>query len=310
VENMDIAKKYTVSAEGLVLMKNIPEGTQIRGAFGETMLQLDLPAKEQFENNTPTTFYFRDALPVHSDNGVGYPVFGKDKMVHYFCNKCNQLIRTDTEIETMTRLDRDTKKAAIFSADLINGRFQFEIVANLRYAEHIKDLETVLAFIKEYGLRIGKQHNKGYKLKVTNITSKIISDIDIEQRAEEIQKYGTFLIHFLGNAILKADPTQSLITALHFYKPDAGMIEGKLVASVPASTDIFMMHFKQLTKKLYTTKERGAPKGYITVGVAQAPNNVFYTALALAEYGYGIGDWVSFGKGNFIVEKNNIWFKQ
>lgn len=299
---MDIAKKYTVYFEGTALMKDIPEGTQIRGAFGETMLNLDLPAKTQFENNTPTTFYFHDAFPVHTDGGIGYPLYGKDKMVHYFCSKCTQLVNYNYGQITLSRLDRDTKKVSIFPADSVTGRFVFDIVANLRFAEQVQDLEDVLGFIKDYGLRIGKRHNKGNKLTVTKVESNTVNETDIEKRADHIQASEHFNIHFLSNAIIKTEPKQSMITALHFFMPNAGMIEGNLIINVPASVNIFMLHYKQTDKRLYKTEERGAPKGYTTPAVVQTPNKTFYIALALAEQLYGIGDWVPFGKGNFKIE--------
>ncbi len=301
---MDIAKKYSFDMEGTVQMQDRPLGQQIRGAFGELMTKLDAQAKEQFADDTPTAFYFRDSFPVHTvDNEPAYPIFNKNqKYIDYICKKCKLRVSYKTDTGIRTRIDRDTKHASSFSTVFLSGTFRTEIVANLKFKQYIPDLEYVLSFIKDNGLRLGKQHDKGSKFNIKNVKEQIISDSDIKARAVQLKNYKKYFIHFLSSAIIKSEPTQSLITTLHFFN-NVGQMEGKILISPRTDWKIYMLHYKESTQNIYKTEEYGSPPGYITEASLMSPNDVFYEALAMAEQLYGIGEWIAFGKGNFEVRE-------
>ena len=146
-----------------------PPGQAIRGALGYLFLAADLPLISSYEVNAEPVLYFKDALPYHhQDGGILYPVIAPEKYVNYQCQECKEILRYPSfkSVVTKTRLDRHKGSVSMMwrqEGITKRARFRFKVIVKLKRdaEDNLAALLTVLRFIEENGLALGKRSMKG-----------------------------------------------------------------------------------------------------------------------------------------------------
>ncbi len=299
-----------------------PPGQAIRGAFGYLFLAAGLPIIKTYEVNAEPVLYFKDALPYHHvDGGILYPVITQEKYVNYQCQKCRDILRYPSfkSVITKTRLDR--YKGTVSMMWRQEGitkitRFRFRIIVKLKHEgeENLAALIAVLRFVEENGLALGKRSMKGSgRLQLEKLSYKLITGADIEKRAAELRDKDTIRVRLLSEAIVREKGTNLTVirgnnflwsvknAAKNFNYDYKNFSAGVKLISYETSKP-YPLGFLDL-KLSGGRPEIAIPKGStFTYRIEPGAPAEFYTALALLERCHGIGNRVSSGKGEIIIE--------
>ena len=299
-----------------------PPGQAIRGAFGYLFLAAGLPIIKTYEVNAEPVLYFKDALPYHHrDGGILYPVITPEKYVNYQCQECKEVLRYPSfkSVITKTRLDRDKGVVSMMwrqEGITKSAQFRFKVIVKLKRdgEENLAALMAVLKFVEENGLAIGKRSMKGSgRLQLENLSYKLITRDDIEDRAAELRDKEVIKVRLLSEAIVREKGTNlTIIRGKNFlwsvknaaknfnYDYKNFSAEVKLIDYV--TTRPYPVGFLDI-KLAGGRPEIAIPKGStFTYKVERGAPAEFYTALALLERCHGIGNRASSGKGEIIVE--------
>lgn len=297
-----IATKVICEISGSGIFRTpYPLGQHIRGAFGELFYRMESPVAKTFEDTTPTVYYFRDALPLHHD-GVFLPEYTKEGTV-YRCSTCKRLERYVSRFHKIYRvsLDRETKRASGFPQELREGKFRFEIIVK-EVEGSMEEMLRALNFFREYGLRLGSAHNKGYCSFRLDYRTEPITVDHVVSRGSAIKNLGTNLkVHLLSDAIIRADIHNSIVTACKFFH-DFGRFQTKVYTrNLVASKEVFFLDYKASKGAPGRVTQHAVPAGTVFELHLENVEEAFYSSLALAEQCYGFGARVSAGKGHFRV---------
>jgi hypothetical protein len=299
-----------------------PPGQAIRGAFGYLFLAAGLPIIKTYEVNAEPVLYFRDALPYHyRDGGILYPVITPEKYVNYQCQKCKEVLRYPTfkSVVTKTRLDRYKGVVSMmWRQEGITRRenFRFLVIVKLKRdaEDNLSALIAALRFVEENGLAIGKRSMKGSgKLLLKNLSYELITRRDIEGRAAELREKEVIKVRLLSEAIVREKGTNlTTIPGKNFlwsvknaaknfnYNYQNFAVDVKLINyETTRPSSVGFLDLKLSGGGL----EIAIPKGStFTYKIERGAPSEFYTALALLERCHGVGNRVSSGKGEIIIE--------
>ena len=299
-----------------------PPGQAIRGAFGYLFLAAGLPIIKTYEVNAEPVLYFKDALPYHyRDGGILYPVITPEKYVNYQCQECKEVLRYPSfkSVITKTRLDRHKGTVSMMwrqEGITKRARFRFKIIVKLKRdaEENLAALMTVLKFVEENGLALGKRSMKGSgKLRLENLSYKLVTAGDIEDRAAELREKDIIRVRLLSEAIAREKGANlTLIRGNNFLWSVKNAAKNFWYDYKNFSAEVKLINYETtrpypvgfLDLKLAGGRpEIAIPKGStFTYKIARDAPAEFYTALALLERCHGIGNRASSGKGEIIVE--------
>ena len=299
-----------------------PPGQAIRGAFGYLFLAAGLPIIKTYEVNAEPVLYFKDALPYHyRDGGILYPVITPEKYVNYQCQECKEVLRYPSfkSVITKTRLDRHKGTVSMMwrqEGITKRARFRFKIIVKLKRdaEENLAALMTVLKFVEENGLALGKRSMKGSgKLQLENLSYKLVTAGDIADRAAELREKDIIRVRLLSEAIAREKGANlTLIRGNNFLWSVKNAAKNFNYDYKNFSAEVKLINYETtrpypvgfLDLKLAGGRpEIAIPKGStFTYKIARDAPAEFYTALALLERCHGIGNRASSGKGEIIVE--------
>jgi hypothetical protein len=299
-----------------------PPGQAIRGAFGYLFLTAGLPIIKTYEVNAEPVLYFKDALPYHyRDGGILYPVITPEKYVHYQCQECKEVLRYPSfkTVITKTRLDRHKGTVSMMwrqEGITKRARFRFKVIVKLKHdaEENLAALMTVLRFVEENGLAIGKRSMKGSgRLQLENLSYMLVTRDDIEERAAELHEKDIIKVRLLSEALVREKGTNlTIIRGNNFLWS---------VKNAAKNFNYDYKHFSAEVKLINYETTRPYPVGFLDVKLSGGRPEIaipkgstfsykiepgapaeFYTALALLERCHGMGNRASSGKGEIIVE--------
>lgn len=299
-----------------------PPGQTIRGAFGYLFLAAGSLIIKTYEVNAEPVLYFKDALPYHyRDGGILYPVITPEKYVNYQCQECKEVLRYPSfkSVITKTRLDRDKGTVSMMwrqEGITKRAQFRFKIIVKLKRdaEENFAALMTVLKFVEENGLALGKRSMKGSgKLQLENLSYKLVTAGDIEERAAELREKDIIRVRLLSEAIVREKGTNlTIIRGNNFLWSVKNAAKNFSYDYKNFSADVKLINYETtrpypvgfLDVKLSGGRpEIAIPKGStFSYKIARDAPAEFYTALALLEWCHGIGNRASSGKGEIIVE--------
>lgn len=299
-----------------------PPGQTIRGAFGYLFLAADLPIIKTYEVNAEPVLYFKDALSYHHrDSGILYPVITPEIYVNYQCQECKDVLRYPSfkSVITKTRLDRDKGTVSMMwrqEGITKRSRFRFKVIVKLKRdaEENLAALMTVLRFVEENGLAIGKRSMKGSgKLLLENLSYKRVTRDDIEERAAELREKDIIKVRLLSEALIREKGANltiirgnnflwSVKNAAKNFNSDYKNFSAEVKLINYETTSPYPVGFLDI-KLSGGQPELAIPKGStFTYKIGRGAPPEFYTALALLERCHGMGNRASSGKGEIIIE--------
>jgi hypothetical protein len=296
-----------------------PPGQAIRGALGYLFLAADLPIIQTYEVNAEPVLYFKDALPYHRrDGGILYPVITPEKYVNYQCQECKEVLRYPSfkSVITKTRLDRDKGTVSMMwrqEGITKRAQFRFKIIVKLKQDadEHLAALMTVLRFVEENGLALGKRSMKGSgRLQLQHLSYTRVTRNDVEARAAELRDKALISLRLLSEAIVREKGTNlTIIRGKNLLWSVKNAAKNFRSDYTSFSADAKLINYE--TSRPYPVDfldlkggrpELAIPKGStFTYKIARGAPAEFYTALALLERCHGIGSRASSGKGELII---------
>jgi len=302
---------------GVPTTYSYPQGQHIRGSIGYELLHVNAELSKSFLDENASLIYFKDAIPLHEDNGLLLPFVAEGKYQNFKCNVCNQVLRYPTKKGTIvqTRLDRKTGRALSFRLEAITRgyRYRFKAALNMRRGEdYAEEFVAIMKLIEENGLKLGRRNGKGKgHFKIAKLDFKMIKTGDIKKRAKELEKKDRLTLHFVSDFVgeLTGETiVKGIKNAGRHFHPDYESYEDPFVRVVRREAlnprKVLSLHRKVTDGmgKNVILKDMAIPAGAkVQIEFAEKPPEMFYECLAIAEMVRGIGSKTSFGKGEFVV---------
>jgi hypothetical protein len=300
-----------------------PPGQTIRGALGYLFMAADLAIIKSYEVNAEPVLFFKDALPYHRrDGGILYPIITPQKYINYECQECKEILRYATfkSVITRTRIDRHKGTVSMmWRQEGITRKesFRFKVIVKFKKdnEENMAAVMTVLGFVEENGIALGKRSMKGSgRLQLEDLSYKPVNKEEIEKRAAELGEKKIIKVRLLSEAIVREKgtnlttiPSKNFLWSVknaaknfnygykNYVSPEARLINYE-------TTRAYSVGFLDI-KLSGGQPEIAVPKGSMfSYKIERSAPEEFYFALALLERCHGIGNRASSGKGEIIIE--------
>jgi len=298
--------------------EDYPFGRNIRGAFGYLAKDLGLAIKDIFPDLKDNSIIFRDAIPLCYKCLEPYLPDLKNSTLKYICAKCNQeyLAVKSRSRTSAVRLDRTMNSVNnFFNFNVIfrPNLYRFKVLLNMKKGEKLlEDLLTIILFIQENGLFMGRRHAKGLghfalkEFKTEIISLEEIKRIDLTQKELRIKLISDTIFQDSGfnNFILKPEMVKdSIQECLKFYNLEPQFDIDLTSKNTPLypPVQLSLLNYLEDTNNFKTIETKAARRGITYTFETKRYDDRAVVGLSLLTQGFGIGRYIGLGQGEIYI---------